>query len=261
MSDYLFDQAWEREKRRLDSLGEMYDAGSFEQITRAGIRPGAVVLEVGAGSGTIARWMVAQVGPTGRVVATDIDPRFLEALGGHGVEVRRHDVAADPLEESTFDLIHTRAVLQHVPKRDVAIAKLARALKPGGRLVVEDIIMPHPAAYPPLPAWAKILDGMTAGFRSIDADPFYGLRAPSAMTEVGLAVERCEGRVAMMHTGTSSIEFVSLSVEQIGDKLVGAGVVTADELREVLDAFRTPGRTLTAAIMITTVGVAPAARS
>jgi SAM-dependent methyltransferase len=54
------------------------------------------------------------------------------------LEVRRHDVATDPLPENAFDLVHARVVLQHVPPRDQAQARLAAALKPGGWLVVED---------------------------------------------------------------------------------------------------------------------------
>lgn len=257
MGDYLFDQAWAREQRRLDALGEMYDRGSIEHLTRLGVAPGSRCLEIGAGSGTLARWMATQVGGTGKVVATDLDPRLLTSLSDQGVEVRRHDVATDPLEPGGFDVIHTRAVLQHVPRRDVALANLISALAPGGRLLIEDIVMPHPACHPALPAWGKILDGMAIGLRSVGADPYYGLELRTAMAQAGLVGVTCEARVPMMYSGTPSIEFVVLSVEQVADRLIGAGVITRSELEEVLGAFRTPGRTLTAAIMIAAWGSRP----
>jgi SAM-dependent methyltransferase len=254
MERYLFDQAWESERRRLDTLAAAYDDGTFERLRRLGIGPGARCLEVGAGSGTVARWMHAQAGATGHVVATDIDARFLEPLRADGLEVRAHDVAADPLEEGAFDLIHTRAVLQHVLGRDAALARLVRALAPGGRLLVEDIIMPHPATYPPLPAWEHALRAMEAGLRHAGADPYVGLQFPAAFVAAGLTDVACDARVPVMRSGTPSIEFVLLSIEQVGPRLVDAGVLPAAELDEVLVALRSPGYTMTAAIMIATWG-------
>src|SRR5205814_3436619 len=79
----------------------------------------------------------AAVGPTGHVLATDIDVSWLTA--GDGYEVRRHDVAADPPPQpGTFDLVHARLVLVHVPDRARALATMAAALRPGGWLLVED---------------------------------------------------------------------------------------------------------------------------
>lgn len=252
--DYLFDQAWVQERRRLDALGALYDPFTIDHLTRAGTRPGGSCLEVGAGSGTIARWMASQVGREGRVLATDIDPRFLESLAGHGVEVRRHDIAADALEERAFDLVHARAVLQHVPGRDRALAKMAAALRPGGKLVVEDIVMPHPATHPSLPTWGRILDAMTAGLRAAGANPYYGLELPNAFAALGLADVHAEARAAVMQSGTPSIDFVALSIAQVADRLVAAGVVSAAEVKEVLEAFHRPGLTMTGAIMIAVSG-------
>lgn len=252
--EYLFDQAWAQERRRLDALGALYDGFSIDHLTRVGVGPGWSCLEVGAGSGTIARWMASQVGRQGRVLATDIDPRFLESLAGHGVEVRRHDIAADPLEERAFDVVHARAVLQHVPGREHALAKMAAALRPGKTLLVEDIVMPHPATHPELPTWGRILDAMTAGLRGAGANPFYGLELPKAFAALGLTDIRAEARAAVMQSGTPSIDFVALSVEQVASRLIAAGVASDREVSEVLTALRTPGLTMTGAIMIAVWG-------
>jgi SAM-dependent methyltransferase len=257
MSDYLFDQAWTNEKRRLDALGAMYDQGTIARLERVGVGPGWRCLEVGAGSGTVARWMASRVGPGGGVLATDIDPRFLDLLSDDGVEVRRHDIAADPLEPRAFDVIHTRAVLQHVPARERALANMIQALRPGGWLVLEDIVMPHPACHPSLPLWGKILGAMEAGLRGRGADPYFGLKLRDLMVEGGLVDVDCDSRVPMMFSGTPSMDFVTLSVEQVGDRLIEAGIISTSELSDVLGAFRAPGHTMTAAIMITAWGAAP----
>ena len=101
---------------------------------------GAACLEIGAGGGSIAIWLADLVGPSGRVVATDIDVRSLEAIDrSPSLEVRRHDVVQDPLEVGQFDLVHARLVLEHLPERDAVLTKLVRALRPGGWIVIEDV--------------------------------------------------------------------------------------------------------------------------
>jgi 2-polyprenyl-3-methyl-5-hydroxy-6-metoxy-1,4-benzoquinol methylase len=103
-----------------------------------GVKPGWRCLEVGAGGGSVADWMADRMKPTGMGVATDIDTRFLDSIQMSNAEIRRHDIATDTLPERTFDLVHARLVLSHVPARDTALARLAASLKHGGWLVIED---------------------------------------------------------------------------------------------------------------------------
>ena len=53
--------------------------------------------------------------------------------------VRQHDIAVDRLPAEHFDLAHARAVLQHVPAREQALANMVAATKPGGWVVIEDV--------------------------------------------------------------------------------------------------------------------------
>jgi SAM-dependent methyltransferase len=100
-------------------------------------------LEVGAGLGVTACWLSEQVGAQGRVIATDIDTRFLEPMrAGHHIdnlEVWTHDICRDPLPECAFDLIHARWLFYHLPEPEAVIARLLRALRPGGTILVEDV--------------------------------------------------------------------------------------------------------------------------
>jgi tRNA A58 N-methylase Trm61 len=72
--------------------------------SRLYLRVGWRCLEVGGGAGSITRWLSEATGTTGRVVATDIDTRFPGDVSADNVEIRRHDVTSDPLEEDAFDL-------------------------------------------------------------------------------------------------------------------------------------------------------------
>lgn len=80
--------------------------------------------------------VVSVVGPEGFVVATDLETRFLAAIESPNLEVREHNIVMDPLEHGAFDLVHSRAVLDHLPERDQVLRRLIDTLKPGGWLVL-----------------------------------------------------------------------------------------------------------------------------
>ena len=248
MSEYLFDQGWQAEKRRLDALSALYDPGTQSRLEQVGIAAGWRCLEVGAGSGTVAMWMAARVGASGHVVATDLDPRFLAEAPA--IEVRKHDVVADPFESSAYDLVHARAVLQHVGDRDRVVRKLVDALKPGGWLVLEDIVEPHPICEPALPAWGRFLRGITEGLARTGADPSYGIRLHGAFERAGLEHVASDARIELIHTGTPSVDFVALSLDHVASGLIAAQMMTSAEVDELRDALRQRGRIMTAAIMI-----------
>jgi len=250
MSHYFFDQAWMDEKRRLDALGALHDPDTFATLTALGVAEDWHCLEVGAGSGTVARWLA---GRCARVVATDIDPRFLQPLEGQ-VEVRPHDIVEQPLEEGAFDLIHTRAVLQHLDRRDEVVAKLARALRPGGILCIEDILMPSGDCDPELPVFRAILRAMAEGLHRSGADPYIGIKLPRLLREAGLTDVDQVARVPLVASGTSSADFYRLSFAHAADKLVAGGVATQAELEDVLAALRKEGYTMTSATMIAAWG-------
>src|SRR5204862_509383 len=94
--------------------------------------------EVGAGGPSVPDWLSEQVGPAGHVLATDVDLSWLDGRTGPNVELRRHDVAADPSPAGSFDLVHARLVLVHLVDRDRALRSMIAALRPGGWLLVED---------------------------------------------------------------------------------------------------------------------------
>jgi protein-L-isoaspartate O-methyltransferase len=107
-------------------------------LSLLGLTQGLRCLEVGAGSGSIARWMADQVGPAGRVMAVDLDPRWCRSDGREQLEVRALDLVAQPVPEGPWDVIHERLVLQHLPQRLEVLTRLVDALAPGGLLLVED---------------------------------------------------------------------------------------------------------------------------
>ncbi|MFC7545715.1 class I SAM-dependent methyltransferase [Plantactinospora sp. GCM10030261] len=133
---YTFDNASPQAGDQMRTLEAFLDPISARRLTRPVLVPGASCWEVGAGGGSIARLMARAAGPDGRVVATDIDPQHL--VPAANLEVRRHDIRTEPAPGTTFDVIHARLLLLHLPERQRVLRKLTDALAPGGWLVVEE---------------------------------------------------------------------------------------------------------------------------
>src|SRR4029077_16621494 len=123
-STYLLDNAAREAPARFDALSALYDQATIQHLENSGVGPGWRCLEVGGGRGSIAAWLATRVGPTGHVLVTDLDPRFLDASKFPNLEVRRHNIVSDSLPEATFDLIHARLVLMHLPEREKVLERL-----------------------------------------------------------------------------------------------------------------------------------------
>ncbi len=144
-TDYTDVTEVERYERR---MGEFRDlAGEDTMILgELALQPGSHVLEIGTGTGHFAR-VAAAAGH--RVTAVDVSPVMLqyaaaraEADGLTGIEYVHAGFLTFPHEAATFDAAVSVAALHHLPDlwKAVALQNLHRALKPGGRLVLRDVV-------------------------------------------------------------------------------------------------------------------------
>src|SRR5438270_6702229 len=88
---YLFPHTWEGEGERLTSLAGAFDPVTRRHLAALGLAAGWRCLEVGAGTGSIARWLSEVVGPTGSVLATDLSLDLMQGLAAENLELRQHD--------------------------------------------------------------------------------------------------------------------------------------------------------------------------
>ena len=124
---YLFTHEEKTERERLAAIEAACDPITIECLEKIGVADGWHCLEVGGGGGSMAEWLCGAVGPSGRVVATDLQTKFLEAIDAPNLEVRRHDITGEDLEPDTFDLVMARKVLEPLENfmfepRDTAFA-------------------------------------------------------------------------------------------------------------------------------------------
>jgi SAM-dependent methyltransferase len=232
MTQYTLDNAWQEARERIAMGERVLDPGTIRHLTARGVGAGWRCLEVGGGGGSITEWLCQRVGPGGRVVATDIDPRFLAALSYPTLEVRQHNIASDALEARAFDLIHTRNVLVHVPDREAVLRRLVAALKPGGWLLAEEADFVTLAPVAGTPEAAALFERVTAAILPAAAargmDVGYGRRLEPALRDAGLVETGAEGRSFIYWGGTPGGEYHRLAWAQLRGLVVGPALTDAE---------------------------------
>ncbi len=115
-SPYIMDNNWVNERERLAALEHNLDPGTISALTEIGVLNGWNCLEIGAGGGSITEWLCKQVGPEGKVTATDMNTRFIDVLDYENLEVRKQNVVTEDLPTGKYDLVHARFLLAHIPR-------------------------------------------------------------------------------------------------------------------------------------------------
>lgn len=143
--------------------------GCGAPLAHAALRPGEVVVDLGSGAGFDAFLAARDVGEAGRVIGIDMTPEMLErarhnaaSAGVRNVEFRAGRIEALPLDDASVDVVISNCVVNLVPDKAQVYREIARVLRPGGRMVVSDIVLDAPL--PPLVARsAAALTGCVAG--------------------------------------------------------------------------------------------------
>jgi SAM-dependent methyltransferase len=256
-STYLFGTA---QNERIRAAEEYFDEGTKRALDSIPFDKGGVVLEVGAGGGSIARWLSERCGPGGRVIATDIDTAPLSAAPTSSqMKVLTHDIVNEDLDAEAYELIHARLVLEHLPSREEVLNKLVRALRPGGWLVVEDV--DYAGAVPVSKFGADLHEHVQSvrlsEFARNGIDHYFGRRLPELMRRAGLQKVNHHGRVSLMEGGSPGARWLKLSLMHVRPRLIGPEKVTDSEMDAMLDLLDNPQWAAIGPIMFAVWGQKP----
>ena len=257
---YAYDHTWTMERVRLAGLEVTLDPGTREHLTRLGVGPGTRCLEIGAGGGSVARWLAERVAPSGMVLATDLETDFLESQtqGCAQLEVLRHDITAEELPTG-FDVVHTRWLVEWLPDKRSALRRMVSALRPGGVLLIEE------------PDFVTIYESgdslavrrvFVAAMRHLEStcpvECEYGRRAMGDLVAVGLEDVHAEGRCPIVRGGTPlAADFLRLTIEKLREPVLAAGAVTAEEFADAVAALQDPNVTVVAPMTVAAWGRRP----
>jgi SAM-dependent methyltransferase len=186
------------EQRRLSDLNVILNQASLGALApRAGER----LLDVGSGLGHFAR---AVAGVTGQVVvgverSEEQHARAVALADADGeasrVDLRQGDALDLPLtaaEWGSFDIAHARFLLEHVPDPQAVVDQMARAVRPGGRVVLEDDDHAALRLWPEPPAVMTVWQAYVRTYDRLGCDPFVGRRLVSLAAAAGLVPRRIE---------------------------------------------------------------------
>lgn len=161
------------------------------------LREGQRVIDIGSGLGQYTMEMAGVVGPSGFCLGIERDPRQLEGAlqnladegGIRGVEFRQGEVERLPLKDNewaSFDVGHARFVLEHLSRPDAAMTELVRAIRPGGKVVLEDDDHESLILYPDPPGFRTLWSAYIRSYDRLGNDPFIGRRLVALMYDAGL---------------------------------------------------------------------------
>ncbi len=202
--------------------------GCGDPVTLASLEPGQIVLDLGSGGGIDCFLAGKQVGESGRVIGIDMAAEMIEKarlnkenLGAENVEFRLGEIEHLPVADETVDVVISNCVINLSPDKPQVFREAYRALRPGGRLAVSDIVTD--GALPEgikdnLSAWVGCLAGAldvkeytaaieSAGFVDVKLTPVYPDESviEAALEQLDpeerLAVDAGSSRVALVMEG------------------------------------------------------------
>jgi ubiquinone/menaquinone biosynthesis C-methylase UbiE len=185
------------EQDRLSRLNDLLNECSLREMA---LRPGEKVLDVGSGLGQLTRGMARQVGAA-RVVGVErsetqlAEARRLASQAGEdgAVEFRQGEATRLPLRDGewgTFDVAHARFVLEHVPDPATIVRELVRAVRPGGRVVLEDDSHEIFRLWPEPPGFGRLWQCYLRTYDRVGNDPLVGHRLVCLLYQAGAAPQR-----------------------------------------------------------------------
>src|SRR5262245_50542808 len=239
MSKYVWQHGLKGEVERLRLMSDLLDPSSISHLTRIGVTKGWRCLEIGAGNGSLSQWLAQRVGSAGHVIATDIRTDLMSGIAGGNLEVRKFDVVHDEPADAPYDLVAIRALLHHLPERRSVVSKMARWLKPGGQLFVQE-----PDFYPtwtvePLSQkcfWEQFIQW--AATHQIDY--YVGRKIPAWLQKESLLNIKSEGHAILYNGGSQFAEWWDYGLREIADKLQSEGGVSQVTLDELFTLYRDP---------------------
>lgn len=173
-----------------------------------------------------------RVGPAGRVVGLDLEPRMLELAASHGPEIEKvaADASATGLPTGSFDLVHARTLLINVTNPETILAELARIARPGGAVALQE---PDAAAWvcdPPHPAFERLRDRVIDVYPRVGKDFRLGRRIARLLRGAGLRDVQVRATARVTRPDDYYHTFLLTLCGLLREPLLAAGELTAGQL-------------------------------
>jgi ubiquinone/menaquinone biosynthesis C-methylase UbiE len=234
---YAFPRHRTGEAKRLRLLEEYVDGLTFRTLGEAGVGPGWRCADLGAGSGSVTRWLSRVVGPEGQVDAYDLDISLLPDAGN--VRPIACDLAGHRFTQR-YDLVFCRFLLVHLGDPMASLRRFSTALADGGTICVVESDYSDwemPAGQPHM-ARLKAAYLAAAGRRGWDTG--LGAALPSMLHRAGLENVTAESFCRYDRGGSTGNELVAESIEALRSDLVATGLIESTDVEAAIRTLRDP---------------------
>ena len=225
------------ELRRLGTISVLYQDITRRWLKHAGIREGMSVVDVGCGPGDVTLLAAGTVGPTGSVVGVDGAPEALalarsraEKAGLRNVRFEEADVTSW-MPDAVVDAVVGRLILIHLPDPAQTLARLAKAVRPGGVISFQDVVLSTRRTEPELPLVGAFNGWVLETFRQAGLPADMGLRLAAVFREAGLPeTELTTGQPVERGADALGYSIMAGDVTSLMGRMESLGVATAAEV-------------------------------
>lgn len=227
---------------RLDLVELIYGTQSREALLSNGLGEGMNVCDIGAGTGSVALWMAEQVGPSGSVTAVDRSAAQLELLSVRAaarnlpwLRMVCADATNTGLARGGFDLVFSRAMINHLVDPIVAVREMVELVRPGGQVVVAEVDLGTIRTMPPTHCYDRLRELYIAFAIADGRDGCNGNKLPALLRAAGLEqLDISMVQPAYLHGEAKQI--MSRTITEARAHIEALGLETRSGLDELLAA-------------------------
>jgi arsenite methyltransferase len=175
--------------------------GCGAPLAAAVLQEGEIVLDLGSGAGFDAFLAAQAVGSTGQVIGVDMTDEMLakarsnaQRAGVGNVEFRKGYIEALPVDDASVDVVLSNCVINLVPDKAAVYREVARVLRPGGRMVISDVVLNEPLPQA-IASNVAALTGCVAG--AALRDRYLATIAAAGLTDIEILSDKGFGTVAL----------------------------------------------------------------
>ena len=242
MNSYIFDdKSEEREYHRLRLVEAANDSTTIALLVETGIRPGWHCLELGAGAGSILRWLGHRVGPGGLAVGIDKNTVYLKGFDQPPFQVHEGMYPEMSMEQS-FDLLHARYVLIHNRNDRAILEHMLNCLKPGGWAVFEEPDFTSatlPGREKETPE-ARVNRAICRMFDNVGLHPDYALLLPQKLEKAGFEIIRIQSIMHLCPGGSPMAQVMGESALVLQDEYCRTGLCSPEDIQQYVRLSQDP---------------------
>lgn len=242
MSTYAL--ASKEELSRLAIQAKAWQPATAAVLETIGVASGAACLDLGCGAMGILPLLSPLVGPEGRVYGVERDPQLAEAArllarvdNLQNVQIQVGDAFHTTFDEGSFDLVHARFLLPHVPNPPALIAEMLRLTKPGGVVLLQEPDHSSWNFHPALPAWSRLIELGERAFDLLGIDMNIGRRTFQLLRQAGAAEVQVSAAVVALQDQHPYMRMALTAVGALRGAMLQFGLTNETELDALASAI------------------------